>query len=647
MMGCYVGRKMNSLTLTLLGSLQIKVNGEPIRGVASNKGRALLAYLAVEANRPHRRNVLAEIFWPDKPEGVARRSLKQALSNLRKSLGDREATSPFLLVDRAEVQFNSGSDHRIDTAAFTALIKESQNHSHQSFAACTPCADRLRQAAALYRGDFLEQFFLPDSAGFEEWAVVNREALQRQMSDALRTLIRCSTHHDDYSGACEFGYQLVALESWNEENHRELMRLLVLCGQRSAALMQYKICHRILTNELGVEPAQETIELYKQIRDEKYEQPVLQPPERRTKSKGPKKPQPFKLPAPAIVVILILVLSLGLLAGFLKLNAIQSAIDSIDPGAPQPIVLNETHTVAADIASAEAQIGAQSAANQTGIPQIEYQALITLHNETGGYNWKDSRGWLSNASPCSWFGITCSRGSVIELNFTDNNLSGQIPQEISLLANLKMLNLEFNQLNGNIPPELGGLKNLESLSLNGNSQLNGPLPPELGNLINLEYLDISGSLVSGSIPAELGSLINLTTLNLQDNQLSGPLPPELGNLAKLDDLGLNGNQYLSDPLPPELGRLSNLRLLDLTGNQFSGALPPELGNLSNLRFFSVRVNPLSGPLPMSLMNLNTQSFHYEDTYLCEPPDPAFQEWLNGIYDLLRTGVLCQSEGIVR
>jgi hypothetical protein len=57
------------------------------------------------------------------------------------------------------------------------------------------------------------------------------------------------------------------------------------------------------------------------------------------------------------------VLSLGLLAGFLKLNADQSAIDSIDSGASQVTILNETLTVATDIPATEAQFGAQSATN--------------------------------------------------------------------------------------------------------------------------------------------------------------------------------------------------------------------------------------------------------------------------------------------
>jgi DNA-binding SARP family transcriptional activator len=88
--------KPNKLGITLFGSLQIASDDNPIRGIASDKIRGLLVFLAVEADHPHRRTVLAEMFWPNRPGGVARKNLKQAIANLRKVLGDRETTTPFL-----------------------------------------------------------------------------------------------------------------------------------------------------------------------------------------------------------------------------------------------------------------------------------------------------------------------------------------------------------------------------------------------------------------------------------------------------------------------------------------------------------------------------------------------------------------------
>jgi hypothetical protein len=57
------------------------------------------------------------------------------------------------------------------------------------------------------------------------------------------------------------------LEPWLEEAYQQLMRLLALDSQRSAALAQFQACRRILSDELGVEPSAETIHLYESIRD--------------------------------------------------------------------------------------------------------------------------------------------------------------------------------------------------------------------------------------------------------------------------------------------------------------------------------------------------------------------------------------------
>ena len=107
---------------------------------------------------------------------------------------------------------------------------------------------------ALYRGEFLEQFFLGDSDRFEEWALFKREWYHLHVVEALSILARREARRGDIKHAREYVQRQVTLEPWREEAHRYLMRLLVMEGQRSAALMQYEKCRRVLDEELGVEP---------------------------------------------------------------------------------------------------------------------------------------------------------------------------------------------------------------------------------------------------------------------------------------------------------------------------------------------------------------------------------------------------------
>ncbi|MGE5141134.1 MAG: AfsR/SARP family transcriptional regulator, partial [Rudaea sp.] len=259
-------RPVANLTLGFLGSLQIAVAGAPISTFESDKSRALLAYLAVESRQPHRRDALVGLLWPESSEETARRNLRQALYNLRNAIGDHAADPPYLLISRDEIQFNRHSDHSLDVADFDAGLAAAEAHSHPASEACDICAPLLKKAAALYRGKFLQEFFLQDSAEFEEWALVQRESLHRR---AVQALVRLANYHEqrgEYEQARVFALRQIELEPWSEEAHRQVMRLLVAAGQRSGALAQYETCRRILTKELGVEPSAETRELYEQIR---------------------------------------------------------------------------------------------------------------------------------------------------------------------------------------------------------------------------------------------------------------------------------------------------------------------------------------------------------------------------------------------
>ena len=70
---------MSHLAISLLGSFQVTLDDVPLTSFATDKVRALLAFLAVEANRPHRREALIDLLWPDHPPAAGRNNLRQAL----------------------------------------------------------------------------------------------------------------------------------------------------------------------------------------------------------------------------------------------------------------------------------------------------------------------------------------------------------------------------------------------------------------------------------------------------------------------------------------------------------------------------------------------------------------------------------------
>ena len=257
---------MARLSLSVLGPFQAALYGQPITNFESDKVRALLAYLALLAGRPHRRETLAGLFWPERPESSARRNLNQALYNLRRALGDRNAPLPFLLVTRQTIQFDSASDHTLDAATFAALLAECKAHRHRRLAACNPCLENLDRAAGLYRGGFLDGFSLAGSPAFEEWLLFQRERFHRLAMEVMSDLTGAYDRRGEYETAIRHVQRQVELDPWREEAHRLLMRLLALFGKQNAALAQYETCRRILMQELGIELGEETTILYERIR---------------------------------------------------------------------------------------------------------------------------------------------------------------------------------------------------------------------------------------------------------------------------------------------------------------------------------------------------------------------------------------------
>jgi predicted ATPase/DNA-binding SARP family transcriptional activator len=257
---------MATLSLALLGPIQVFRGSLAITGFPTNKVLGLLVYLAYEARRPHRREALAGLLWPDQPEEAARANLRQTLARLRRILGDESAYRPHILIDTQSVQFNLASDQTLDVDEFSALVQASERHSHRHPENCAACARRWQRAVDLYAGDFLAGFFIRDSVGFEEWALVVREHLRRQVLTALGHLANYYERQGQITQAQAVLNRQLALDPWREEAHQQLMLLLARNGQRSAALAQYEVCRRLLDQELGVPPTAATTELYETIR---------------------------------------------------------------------------------------------------------------------------------------------------------------------------------------------------------------------------------------------------------------------------------------------------------------------------------------------------------------------------------------------
>ncbi len=258
---------MAHLAIALLGHFEVSLDGRPLTRFRTDKTRALLAYLVVEADRAHRREMLVGLLWPEIPELAAHHNLSQTLFLLRQLLGDQTCASPFFLATRQTLRFNPASDYSLDVEAFQARL-----------AACVQCpperlspadAQMLTQAVAGYRGEFLSDPWQVNSPAFEEWRLFKQTQFHLLAVDALDCLGRYHAARGEFALTADYARRQIALEPLREAAHRQLIEALARDGRRPEALAQYAACQAMLAQELGIEPAPETNALYAQIRAER------------------------------------------------------------------------------------------------------------------------------------------------------------------------------------------------------------------------------------------------------------------------------------------------------------------------------------------------------------------------------------------
>lgn len=248
---------MPELQIKLLGQFQILVNSQPVTNFTSDKVRGLLSYLAAEANFPNRREILADLLWPEKPDQTARASLRRALADLRQVIQDHEADPPFLFISRQDIQFNIDSHAWVDVHQLNRIF-ELENTSEDIM--------EYETILQVYQGEFLAGFSIPGCVFFDEWLLLMREQLARKAATALAT---ASTYYEgagDVSRALPYAWKLVEMEPWRESARRTLMRLLTSSGRRDEAVQQYQDLEKALKNELDIEPESQTRELIEQIK---------------------------------------------------------------------------------------------------------------------------------------------------------------------------------------------------------------------------------------------------------------------------------------------------------------------------------------------------------------------------------------------
>jgi DNA-binding SARP family transcriptional activator len=241
---------MPALNARLLGPPRFDLDGRPLE-LSAGKARALFCYL-LATRQVHSRDRLAGFFWPDVAERNALASLRTALYDIRRALGE---AGDYLYVERTRVGFRTELPYRLDLAAVEAV-----SPADEAVGLAV-----LQAAVEAYTGPFLEGMSLPDAYDFDDWVFLERERLGHLHLTALVALAGRFAAERHWAGAVDAARRVLAVDPLREDVHRQLMRYLAHAGQRPAALAQYRACVALLERELGIPPLPATTRLHEQI----------------------------------------------------------------------------------------------------------------------------------------------------------------------------------------------------------------------------------------------------------------------------------------------------------------------------------------------------------------------------------------------
>jgi len=227
------------LQVRLLGQFDVRLDGKRVT-ISSRAGQSLLAYLALTAGTPHRREKLAGLLWPDISEENARKNLRQELWRIRKALAGQNQATDFFLADDFTITFNRNADYWLDAVQMERPDLEIES---------------LSVNLSLYQGELLPGFY-------EDWVALERERFQTIFETKMEQLLNQLITTERWIAVQEQAERWLSFGNSPEPAYRAIMLAHGARGDMAKVSSVYQRCMTDLDEKLGLEPSPETRALY-------------------------------------------------------------------------------------------------------------------------------------------------------------------------------------------------------------------------------------------------------------------------------------------------------------------------------------------------------------------------------------------------
>ncbi|HID64758.1 MAG TPA: tetratricopeptide repeat protein, partial [Anaerolineae bacterium] len=244
-----VSTPLPRLEIRALGTPQVLKDGTPVgkgEWQTATAEELFFYLLAHPAGQP--REQITDVFWPDLPPARAKSTFHSTVYRLR-----RATHMEILAFDRSSgtYELNPEACYWYDVEEFEKLLKVAPQSGQSR-------VEALRQAIALYRGEYMEGFY-------SDWCLPKRRSLEERYLGALSELAHWCVDKGLYDEALELCEKALQKDSYYEEMYRLMMKCYHLLGQAARVAQVYQRCATVLAEELGMEPAAETVALYQEL----------------------------------------------------------------------------------------------------------------------------------------------------------------------------------------------------------------------------------------------------------------------------------------------------------------------------------------------------------------------------------------------
>ena len=222
------------LRLHTFGGVSLFRGDENLTGALTQRRRlGILVLLAAAGSTGMSRDKLLAYLWPEADADRARHVLNQLLYAQRRQVGDEA-----LFLGRKTLRLNPA----VIWSDVEAFDLASEAHDPEA-------------AVALYRGPFLDGFFLKDAPEFERWVDAQRGRLARRATGALIALAARSADAGDHRRATDWWRRAVDVDPYDSQVTLGLVLALAAAGDRAGALVAARRHEELLRQDLGVAPA--------------------------------------------------------------------------------------------------------------------------------------------------------------------------------------------------------------------------------------------------------------------------------------------------------------------------------------------------------------------------------------------------------